>query len=283
MIILFGKTSQIGSCLYIFLKKKYKIFAPSSLECNFLKGNDVEKYILIRKPKLIINCSAYTNVELAERENKKCRIINVDAVRYIAKAAKNINAWVVHYSTDYVFNGNKKTPYIESDRVAPINYYGQTKLLSERELEKYNCNYSIIRTSWVLSRKYNSFSSKIISKLKTQKELSVVTDQFGSPNSAKFIAKKSSQIINKIYKNPKKNYKGIFHLSSTGIINWYNLCLLILKKRKINLKKFNIKKISSTSLKSSVARPLYSKLNSNLVKKVFNIRLINYKKLLKDF
>ena len=283
MIILFGKTSQIGFYLYKFLKKKYKIFAPSSLECNFLKGTDVEKYIIIRKPKLIINCSAYTNVDLAEYEKKKCRLINVDAVRCIAKAAKIINAWVVHYSTDYVFNGNKKTPYTESDIVAPINYYGQTKLLSERELKKNNCNYSIIRTSWVLSKKYNSFSSKIISRFNTQKELSVVIDQFGSPNSAKFIAKKSTQIINKIYKNPKKNYKGIFHLSSTGIINWYNLALLIFKKKKINFKKFNIKKISSISLKSSVSRPLYSKLNSNLVKKVFNIRLVNYKRLINDF
>jgi dTDP-4-dehydrorhamnose reductase len=283
MILLLGKTSQIGSILEKLLKENFKLLLPSSLECNFLKSNVIKKYILKNKPKLIINCSAYTNVELAEHEKKKCKIINVDAVRSIAEAAKSVGAWVIHYSTDYVFNGKKRTPYKECDRVFPLNYYGKTKLWSEGQLKSVDCNYSIIRTSWILSKKYNSFSSKIISRLSNFKKISVVVDQFGTPNSAKFIAKKTYQIACKILKNPKKKYKGLFHLSSTGITNWFNLAIIILKKRGVDISNYKIQKIYTRSLNSSVKRPLYSKLNSNLIKKTFNIKLVHFKKLIKEF
>jgi dTDP-4-dehydrorhamnose reductase len=294
-ILIFGKNGQIGKELVSRLRKNMEVYAFNSKEVNFLDTRNLEKKIDIIKPKIIINAAAYTKVDEAEKNKKEAFIINSEAVGLIASKARENGSKLIHFSTDYVFNGNKKTSYKESDLTNPINVYGQSKLRGESLIINSKCNYFILRTSWVISKYGNNFLSKIIDQILNREELKIVNDQYGAPSSANFIAK----VVKKIIDSDKNIKDVIYHCINSGIVSWYEITQYVYKylrrnsleskNEKIkNLMKKNlvIQPIHSKDLALLAKRPKFSKLNCSKLQKVlhykFPIWQLEVKKIIKE-
>tara|TARA_B110000444_G_scaffold229553_1_gene236147 strand:+ start:842 stop:1738 length:897 start_codon:yes stop_codon:yes gene_type:complete len=280
-ILIFGKNGQIGKELVLSLGKNMEIHAFNSKEVNFLDIKNLEKKIDIIKPKIIINAAAYTKVDEAEKNKKEAFMINSEAVGFIASKAKENGSRLIHFSTDYVFNGNKKTAYKENDPTDPINVYGRSKLRGEDLIINSKCNYLIIRTSWVISKYRNNFLSKIIDQMLNRGELKIVKDQYGTPSSANFVAK----VVKKIIDSDKNIKEGVYHCSNSGIVSWYEITQYVYKylrrtsykskNRKIkNLMKKNllIEPILSKDLDVLAKRPKFSQLNCSKLEKTLDYK-----------
>ena len=254
-ILIFGKNGQIGKELVSRLRKNMEVYAFNSKEVNFLDTRNLEKKIDIIKPKIIINAAAYTKVDEAEKNKKEAFIINSEAVGLIASKARENGSKLIHFSTDYVFNGNKKTSYKESDLTNPINVYGQSKLRGESLIINSKCNYFILRTSWVISKYGNNFLSKIIDQILNREELKIVNDQYGAPSSANFIAK----VVKKIIDSDKNIKDGIYHCSNSGIVSWYEITQYVYKYLRRNSLESKNEKIKNLMKKNLVIQPIHSK------------------------
>lgn len=280
-ILVFGKNGQIASELNLILKDAR--FA-GSLECNFENKDNVENFLenLNIKPDIIINASAYTNVDLAEDEKEKCLKINFEAVKTISEFCKRNNIILIHYSTDYIFDGNGEDAFLENntENLNPLNYYGETKLLAENYIRSLDFSFYIIRTSWVYSRFGNNFVKKITQLLKEKEELSIINDQFGSPTWARNIAEITLEFIK------RRPPFGIYHLTDDGFTNWYQFAFEIkenLIKKGEKLLNKNLKEISSQFYKTKAKRGRNSKLSKDKIKNNLNIKLKNWKDSLSEF
>jgi dTDP-4-dehydrorhamnose reductase len=208
-----------------------------------------------------INCAAYTNVEKAEQEAELATKINADAVKKLAQECNVHNTTLIHISTDYVFDGNKTTPYKEEDKTNPLNQYGKSKLLGEKYIKEELEHYFIIRTSWLYSKYGNNFFKTIVNKLKKDKELTIVTSQKGTPTSCIDLGVFILYLIG----NKIKTY-GVYHFSAQGETTWYDFAFEIAK-----LLNYNTDRIKPIENFESIAkRPLYSVLDSSKSKIIFN-------------
>ncbi len=203
------------------------------------------------KPELVINCTAYTDVDACEDRKEFCFKINGEAVGYIALACRKANAKLIHFSTDYVFDGKKKG-YDEDDKQNPINVYGASKYLGERRLIEKCESYYLIRLSWLFGKHGKNFVEAILRAAEGKPFLEVVNDQIGSPTYAVDVANKLKEIIKKPY--------GIYHLTNSGSCSWHDFAKQILKLADV---KKEIKPITSAQLNSKVKRPAFSILNNN--------------------
>ncbi len=203
------------------------------------------------KPELVINCTAYTNVDGCEDKKDFCFKINGEAVGYIAKACEKINSKLIHFSTDYVFDGAKKG-YNEDDKQNPINVYGESKFLGEKRLIE-NCkNYYLVRLSWLFGKHGKNFVEAILSMADEKPSLEVVDDQTGNPTYAVDVANKLKEIIDKPY--------GIYHLTNSGYCSWNEFAKEILKLANIDKE---VKPVKTVQLGRKAERPAYSILNNN--------------------
>ncbi len=227
----------------------------------------VENLLRTKNIDVIINCAAYTSVEMAESEPELAEIINHKAVANLAKLSKENNIKLVHISTDYVFDGFNHIPYIETDYTNPISVYGQTKLSGELALKRINPENSIIiRTSWLYAKKGNNFVNKIIKLAETRNQINVISDHFGSPTNALDLAKVIMNILPKI----KNKSVEIYHYSNKGSCSWYEFALEIFKIKKI---KTFINAVKNSEYQSNVKRPAYSVLDKEKIIKSFNIEI----------
>ncbi|MFT5846818.1 MAG: dTDP-4-dehydrorhamnose reductase [Psychroserpens sp.] len=213
-----------------------------------------------------INCAAYTNVDLAETEIKQAMSINATAVNNLAINCKKHSVILIHVSTDYVFDGAKQSPYLESDTTNPINVYGESKLLGEEYIRKQLDNYFIIRTSWLYSKFNKNFVKSILSKLKENEELTIITSQKGTPTSCIDL----SYFILFLITNSITNF-GTYHFSAKGDTTWYGLALQISKYLNKSSNVTPIKDYPSKAL-----RPLHSVLNNNKVEALTKKPLKNW-------
>jgi dTDP-4-dehydrorhamnose reductase len=281
-IILLGSSGQLGKEL----KKEFKkniIFLGTSKNINFLNIKKDIKKINKLKFDILVNAAAYTDVNKAETNKLIATKINSYSLKYISKVCNKKKAKLIHFSTDYVYSGKKNILYNETVKSKPINYYGKTKALGEHYIKKYSSNFLIFRVSYLISKNNkNNLISKIINNIKKNKKIDIVIDQFYVPTSVKFIADN----LHKIIQHPNfMKTNGIFNLSPEA----KNLNLLIYLKKlfkiyklkenfilnKISLKEFTIKYAQSN-------KPRYSIMNCTKIKKIFNLRLINWKKDLKN-
>ena len=277
-VLLLGSKGQIGSNL----KKKLKIISKkittfSKREFNLENLASIKKKLNKVKPKLIINAAAYTKVDEAEVEKKKCFKINVSSSKLISEWAKKNNCFFIHYSTVYIFDGKKKTPWKENDKPNPLNYYGQTKLTAEKEIIKSKCNYLILRLNWIYNENGENFPKKIIQKFNKSEKLFLVNNQIGTPNHAEFISDITIKIIKKILNNninPK-----ILNISAKGKSNYYDFGKKIFIKIK-NKNKFpkleaidakNYKKIFKNN--KTAVRPINSLLNVQKLEKFIDQKM----------
>lgn len=275
-IILFGKNGQIGSSICNEIKGQYNLLAFSSLDCNILNFKKTKKMIVNFQPDIIINAAAYTAVDQAEIEKDLCSAVNVDAVSFIANLASKINAFLIHFSTDYVFDGLKEKSYIESDVAEPINYYGKTKLKSELEIiNTASLNYIILRTSWIFNNKGKNFLNTIRNLIKNNQKIKIVNDQFGSPTSAKFVAQMVGLIIIK-FKSSADFEFGLYHLSSNGRATWYSFAEKIIKNIEIIEKKtldIKVMPLNSKDYKTLAKRPQNSVLSNERFEEMFDKKI----------
>lgn len=281
-ILLFGKDGQIGSYLQKSLASLGEVSALNRQDCDLTDFAQVKKSITAYKPDIIVNAAAYTNVDKAESEKELAQKINAEAVEVMAISAKAMGCLLMHYSTDYIFDGTKETAYIETDKTNPLSFYGLTKLKAEEKIRDSGCDHLILRTTWVYSNGGKNFVNTIINLAKEKDTLPVINDQIGAPTSASFIAESTAFCIKH---GINKDNMGTYHLTASGSTSWHEFAKYILTYLQNNgiilqLKPENITPITSEEYKmtrpSSAIRPQNSVLNNQLVGQKFNLPISSW-------
>jgi dTDP-4-dehydrorhamnose reductase len=297
-ILLLGANGQVGWELRRSLSTLGEVTACDSLNANLENSNKICKLIHYHNPVFIVNAAAYTNVDRAEIEQEKAYQINSEAVAVLAHEAKKNNSWLIHYSTDYVYDGMKTGAYVETDETNPQSVYGKTKLQGEEGIKNSECNYITFRTSWVYSTSGKNFVKTIIKLAKEREEISVVNDQTGAPTSAALIADITSNCIYKISQQETYTHElaGTYHLTSTGGISWHDFAKFILteiQKHGEHLKITSEKIIPITTFQhqlmnsqKTAKRPTNSRMNTKKLQEIFGVHLppwqLHAKLLIKD-
>ncbi|HEF3475092.1 dTDP-4-dehydrorhamnose reductase [Campylobacter coli] len=273
-IAILGSNGQLGKTfreLFSLFEKKYNVYFFDKTQLNIQDKNLLEYFIDKYKFDYIINCAAYTDVNLAEVEQEKAYILNHNSVKNIADLAKKYNLTFIHISTDYVFDGKSCTPYKENDKTKPLNVYGKSKLRGERAIIDIKPkNTIILRTSWLYSNYKGNFVHTIRNLGKKRDEIDVVFDQIGTPTYARDLAEVIVNILPAI-QNEKPE---IYHYSNEGVASWYDFAKEIMKLSQLDC---NIKPIESKDFSTLAPRPYYSVLNKQKIKEKFHIEIPYWK------
>jgi dTDP-4-dehydrorhamnose reductase len=289
-ILLTGKAGQVGREL---LPRLQQIGDVTSFEHNQLdltKPDDIRHAIRDAQPNLIVNAAAYTAVDRAESDESVASAANAVAPAVMAEEAKTVGALLVHYSTDYVFDGTKATPYVEDDAPNPLNVYGKTKLEGEQAIQQIGPAHLIFRTAWVYAREGRNFLLTVL-RLATEKEdLRIVCDQHGAPTSATEIATATANILARISLSPSgssSQISGIYHMTASGETTWYDFArsILGLAAQKPACDWFRvatsgrrliargITPIATAEFPTPALRPAYSVLGSRKLNNTFGVKL----------
>ena len=265
-ILIIGSSGQLGIFLSKYTNKKENIIQLDRSNLDLQDHEGLKNKILEISPNIVINAAAYTSVDDAEHNKQLCFSINHTAVEIIATACKKINSWLIHISSDYVFDGNTKTLYLENSNPNPINIYGLSKLKGDEEILRKDLNYILIRTSWVYSEYGKNFLKTIFLNGLTKESLNIVNDQVGSPTYAGDLAKFILEVVSKIRVGSIK--RGIYNFCGDSSCSWFEFAESIKKIAIKNNYKFkaNINPISSKDLNFEAKRPCYSALNFNKIK-----------------
>lgn len=287
-IMLTGKNGQIGWELQRTLAPLGVVVALDRQQLNLANHKQIKERVREIKPDLIVNAAAYTEVDKAEEEPELAMAINGVAPGILAEEAKRINAAVIHYSTDYVFDGTKTTPYVEQDEPSPLNVYGRTKLEGEWAIQSVGVPHLILRTSWVYGMRGKNFLLTILEQVRERDTFKVVNDQVGTPNWSRMIAEATSLILSRFLLSSSGcllfNNKngGLYHLSAVGSTSWYGFAKLIIKiALKDTNSKLQITPVATAEYPRLAHRPNYSLLASDKLKKVFGICMPEWEPLLK--
>ena len=277
-ILLLGANGQVGWELRRSLAPLGEIRAYDRHTGNLQKLDDLSRLIRDFSPEAIVNAAAYTSVDKAESELDEAILINSKAVEFLAKEAKLLNAWFIHYSTDYVFDGLKSGAYIETDTPNPQSVYGQTKYDGEESIKESKVKHLIFRTAWVYSKRGTNFIKTMIQLAKKQDELKVVNDQIGAPTGAELIADVTALCLYQIaqYKNSAHNLSGTYHLTPTGETSWHGFAQFIITEAlglgvKFRTSFENVQAISTSEYPLPAKRPSNSLLDTKKICNTFNV------------
>ena len=270
-ILILGASGQLGKSLVEELSHtNFEIISSSRSDIDITDFIHTKDKIISSNADVVINAIAYTAVDNAELEIDKTNLVNNVAVSNIAEICCEMNSVLIHFSTDYVFDGTSTKPYIESEKVNPLSVYGDTKLMGEYAIKKSGCSHLIFRAGWIYSEYGNNFLKTMLHLGKHKKEINIVGDQIGSPTYAKDI---SNIVIKALYLIKKDNCEyGIYHYGGNESCSWYEFAKYIFDEAKNhNFKIPNINEIPSSSYLTQAKRPKYSVLNSNKAMKKFGI------------
>ncbi|MDX1923492.1 MAG: dTDP-4-dehydrorhamnose reductase [Alphaproteobacteria bacterium] len=276
-ILLFGKNGNLGSELQRSLAPLGTLITlnrASTEHCGDLGNLDgIAHSIAAVRPDVIVNAAAYTAVDKAESEKPVAKLINTSAPEVMAVEAKRFNAKLIHFSTDYVFDGVGNKPYRESDTPNPINTYGQTKKDGEDAIIASGAQHIILRTSWVYGAAGRNFVKTIIELAKARETLNVINDQIGAPTGASMLADCTAQVI-----RHGRAANGIYHLTAAGETSWYHYAQFIVQSlhsmgMQLKLPFEGIKPIPSSDYPTPATRPLNSRLDTTAFKETFGITL----------
>jgi len=293
VILLTGKNGQVGGELLRLLPQLGEVVAPGHDQLDLSNPSDIRRTIREVRPQLIVNAAAYTAVDAAEKNESNAYALNTDAPAMLAEEAKRLGALLVHYSTDYVFDGAKKTPYSEADQTNPLNVYGKSKLGGEQAIRATGGSYLIFRTAWVYANRGRNFLLTILRLATEQPELRIVNDQIGAPTCAMDIAAATGKILTEIYRqNAGRGFassrSGTYHMTAAGQTTWYGFAQAILEKahgistdikwvaeatrgRPVIAKR--IVPISTAEFQALARRPDYSVLSNSLLEQTFGVAL----------
>lgn len=273
-ILLLGKNGQIGWELQRTLAPLGEVTALDVHDLDLTDGPAIRSAMRSTRPTLIVNAAAYTAVDKAESEPDLAMALNGTAPGILAEEAANQNALLVHYSTDYVFDGAKKTPYTELDAPNPISTYGKTKLAGEEAIINSGCRHLILRTSWVYGLRGHNFLLTIMRLAAERNELSIVNDQYGAPTWCRMVAEATAQII--ATGLTAKNVEGIYHLTAAGETTWYGFTEAIINQasaRGLLENKPALKAIGTIDYQTAAQRPKNSLLDNSALHSAFGLKL----------
>jgi dTDP-4-dehydrorhamnose reductase len=296
-ILLTGKTGQLGSELNRSLPRLGEVIAPDRSELDLRDPEEIRRVMRNAKPQLVVNAAAYTAVDAAETNEADALAINAEAPRIFALEAKTLGALLIHFSTDYVFDGSKKAPYVESDSPNPLNAYGRTKLAGEEAIHNSGAAHLIFRTSWVYATRGRNFLLTILRLATEREELKIIDDQIGSPTSAVDLAEATTAISAGMIARAKdqlilQGVDGIYHMTAPDYTTWYEFAKAILdeaastppdlpwltsatKGRPIIARR--VLPISTQAFGSPTHRPAYSVLSNAHFKETFGITLLDWR------
>lgn len=229
-IILLGAQGQLGWELGATLAPLGHILHFNRRQADLADLEGLEKLVRKLKPRIIVNAAAYTNVDQAEINSQQAHLVNARAPELLARLAAELGFWLVHYSTDYVFDGKKTGSYTENDFPNPLNVYGQSKLDGDEAIMSSGCRHLIFRTSWVFSRDGHSFPRTILDKAKHESTLSIVADQFGSPTSVELLAGATALALRTVLSSQNNDLSGLYNLVSSGSVSWHEYAVYLATK-----------------------------------------------------
>lgn len=276
-LLLTGRGGQVGSALAPLLGPLGELLAFDRQGLDLLDVEGLEAAVSKARPGVIVNAAAYTAVDRAEREEDTAFAVNSRAVEGLARAARAVDALLVHFSTDYVFDGEKPSPYVETDAPNPMSVYGRSKLAGERAVQESGCRHLILRTSWVYGPTGRNFLHAILAAAKVKPELRVVDDQRGAPTSSAAIAAAVAQLLADPAL-PQKS-RGVYHLSAGGETTWHGFAAAILQERGL---KTPLVPIRSAEFPVAAKRPKNSLLDNSKLKQVFGLALPDWREGLRE-
>jgi dTDP-4-dehydrorhamnose reductase len=281
-ILLAGKTGQVGSELVATLRPLGEVVATGRDEMDLANSDSIRKAIRETRPDVIVNAAGYTTVDKAESEPDLAMQVNGVAPGILAEEAKRIGAALIHYSTDYVFDGEQKQLYTEDDTPRPVNVYGETKLAGEKAVEAAGGIYVILRTSWIYSANGPNFVLTMLRLARERKEIGVVDDQTGSPTWARALAQATTDLLRQ--ETPQH---GIYHLSATGHTSRYEFTRAIIRTMKeisgLPDGWATIKPITSDQYPLPARRPPHPVTDKTRIKRVFGIEMTRWEDQLRAF
>ena len=277
-ILLTGKTGQVGWELQRTLAPLGDVIALDRTQMDLTSADSIRKAIRDASPDVIVNAAAYTAVDKAEAEPDLAMQVNAAAPGVIAEEAKRLNALLVHYSTDYVFDGRSSEPYTEEDAPNPLNVYGKSKLAGEHAIAGSGCAHLILRASWIYSDRGTNFVLTILRLARERKELAVVNDQIGSPTWARSLAESTAELLGKAKR--LKEETGIYHLSASGCTSRYDFAKKIIEMaRQLSGEQAGLATVRPTTTADyplPAVRPLNAATSKNKIKRVFGIELTDW-------
>ena len=296
-ILLTGKNGQVGFEVHRLLLALGQVVAPDRHALDLLAANSIRRTVRDVRPHLIVNAAAYTAVDAAETDQVNAHAINAEAPAILAEEANKIGAALVHYSTDYVFDGSKKAPYEETDPTNPINVYGKTKFAGEEAVRNSGACHLIFRTAWVYATRGRNFLLTILRLATEREELKIVCDQIGAPTCAADIAAATAKILTNIYGRNDDAYafskvSGTYHMTAAGETTWYDFTKAILEEAAHASKDLSwfaaathgrplparrIVPITASEYGSRTLRPAYSVLSNSRLTQTFGITLPDWR------
>lgn len=280
-ILLLGKSGQLGWELQRTLMPLGQIIALDSSELNLAQPDAIRQILRQVQPGIVVNAAAYTAVDRAETEAELAMAINGIAPGILAEEAKKLNALLLHYSTDYIFDGHKTGAYVEDDTPNPLNVYGKTKLAGEQAIRATGANHFIFRTSWVYGARGRNFLLTMLRLAQERQKLSIVNDQIGAPTWCRSIAEISAQVLAQLAVThdlssvPRKCIKieevsGTYHLTAAGQVSWHGFAAAIMRLAAVQPVPTLIS-IPSAAYPLPATRPLNSVLSNDKLQQVFNL------------
>jgi dTDP-4-dehydrorhamnose reductase len=294
-ILLTGKTGQVGAELLALLPRLGEVTAFDRHDLDLSNPDQIRRAIRDVQPTVIVNAAAYTSVDQAEREEKQAHILNVDAPALMAEEAKRIGAALVHYSTDYVFDGSSSVPYDEEDQPNPINVYGMTKLAGEQAIRGAGVPHMIFRTAWVYGTRGRNFLLTILRLATEREELRIVRDQFGAPTWSREIAKSTARVLAQLSKEGRQalsEFSGVYNMTAEGKTSWFEFAEAILEEASRTPRDIpwfaaatggkplvvrRVTPITTEQYPTLARRPAYSVLSNHRLKQVFGLEMPDWR------
>lgn len=273
-ILLLGCNGQVGWELQRSLAPLGDVIAHDRTSCNLLNFDLLQTTIIDTAPQAIVNAAACTAVDKAEQDSVTAEKINAEAVAFLATICKQHDALLVHYSTDYVFDGEKSTPYIETDTTNPLSVYGASKQRGEHAVIESGCDFLIFRTSWVFATRGANFAKTILRLAQERESLRIVADQWGAPTSAELIADVTAHALREVLAG--RNQGGLFHLAAAGETTWHGYANYIVEQAIVigaQLKTASIEPIPASNYPLPAKRPANSCLDTTKLRNTFNLTL----------
>ena len=281
-ILLLGKNGQVGHALERALAP---LAGPGELVALYrTNGGDLAQLDALAatvrqlRPQVIVNAAAYTAVDKAESEPDQARLINALAPEMLAKEAQALGAWLVHYSTDYVFDGSGTRPWLETDATAPLNVYGQTKHEGERQVQAHCTRHLILRTSWVYAAHGSNFAKTMLKLAQERERLTVIDDQWGTPTGAELLAGVTAAALRQIGLAGNEALAGLYHVAASGETNWHAYASHVISQGKALRPDLpwavqEIAPVPSSAFVTAARRPHNSRLDTRKLQAAFGINL----------
>ena len=281
-ILILGKYGQIGWELQRALGPLGSVVALDRNGADLTNEMQLRQVVRALRPSIIVNAAAYTAVDQAERETELAYQVNARAVKILAEEAIQLNAWLVHYSTDYVFDGREPEPYDELDSPQPLNAYGQSKLAGDEAIRAIGGKYLILRCSWIYASRRTNFALSVLKQAQERDSIKVIHDCVGAPTGAPLVADVTALALRRILESGlTADISGVYHLAAGGVTTWHEYASFLVAGAKrlgmpVRLNLSRIERISEQDYGSPAKRPLNSCFDTSKIRRTFGVELTDW-------